>query len=76
MALIKQEAIESKSMNIFTKRGALHLADGEGVRSTLLQGSIEITEIHKKSSKNNDLENIPGRVWRLPGVSGVIRDDS
>ena len=37
---------------------------------------LTIPEIDQKSSRINDLENEPGHVWRLIGVSGVTRDDN
>ena len=64
------------------KLGALPLAEGEGVRSTLLQGhasadereapeiiekNLRTTEIRQNSSQINDLENEPEHVRRLPG---------
>ena len=58
--------------------GALPLAEGEGVRSTLRQGTrkkLRTPEIHQKSSKIRFLQNEPEHVWRLPEVLRVTSDD-
>ena len=53
-----------------------HPADEKGCEALSSRGPhMRTPEIHQKSSKINDLENEPGHVWRLPGVSGVTRDD-
>ena len=57
---------------IWIQLGTLPLAEGEGVRSTLLQGTLEI---HQKSSEIYVLEIQAGHVGRLAEASGVTRDD-
>ena len=53
-----------------------HPADenrGEALSSRGLH--MRTPDIHQKSSKNNDLENEPEHIWRLPNASRVTRDD-
>ena len=53
-----------------------HPADDRGCEALSSRGPhMRTPETHRKSSKINDLENVPEHVLRLPKVSGITRDD-
>ena len=53
-----------------------HPADERGCEALSSRGPhMRTPYIHQRLSEINDLENEPGHAWRLPKVSGAIRDD-